>query len=630
MKLINTRCPNCGGNLEYHIQQGRAICPYCKSQFIIKKTGERWVVDRNAVAQMARQNEKHYKTLLGVLLVIIALIVLLFLCVFRRTEKVEPVVVSPMPVPSAEPVAPAVEEVVVSDRMKAILEAIFHKPYDLVTTEEIAGIQYLALSEDYHYGDEPSEYVIAYSMDDYFMSEDKEQFLNSLNVARCIQEEEASGLFSSDFELFTGLTYIKCNGLDEETLGKMKKIKGIDANFYDLNKLCEYIDSNKIIELKIGNRLQSLEGLSKFSNLQVFGLYNTDISDISLLEQCPKLTELILRDNDKIIDYKVVGKLIALEALELEAEGLKDISFLKALPKLTKLSLSDTIINNLSFLEEHTGLIELCLEDNDKITDLSPIGGLTKLQKLVLDVPTYDMDLACLGKLSSLKKLDIFGAYGEVSFSFMKHLTKLQEVRIASSYLEEGLGVLSNCQSLEKLTLGCISGYDLNFHKLAGLAQLKEIDVSDYDFNADISSLFTLTGLESICLNESSFQADFSKLKDMSHLKCLYLDHVHIYENVEVYTDGFCTSVYYDDLVLQDQIDKIAGCKNLETLSLANNELTDISPLGQLAQLSDLDISHNYIEDITSLKDCKQLTHLSAKDNLIEDWEPVAQVEIDR
>lgn len=38
MPLVKAKCPNCGANLQVNSEKDAAICPYCKSAYIVEKS----------------------------------------------------------------------------------------------------------------------------------------------------------------------------------------------------------------------------------------------------------------------------------------------------------------------------------------------------------------------------------------------------------------------------------------------------------------------------------------------------------------------------------------------------------------------------------------------------------------
>lgn len=63
----------------------------------------------------------------------------------------------------------------------------------------------------------------------------------------------------------------------------------------------------------------------------------------------------------------------------------------------------------------------------------------------------------------------------------------------------------------------------------------------------------------------------------------------------------------------------IQNCTNLKSLNLSYNSIEDIAPIIGLTQLEDLNLSHNQIEDISYISNLSSLKSLNLSDNLIDD-----------
>jgi internalin A len=103
-------------------------------------------------------------------------------------------------------------------------------------------------------------------------------------------------------------------------------------------------------------------------NVIGLNLYNTKISDISLLTDLPYLTHLKLIYN-QITDISPLKELPNLKRLDIDNNQITDISPLKELKALTILELSNNQITDISPLKELNALTELYLIDN-QITEL--------------------------------------------------------------------------------------------------------------------------------------------------------------------------------------------------------------------------------------------------------------------
>ena len=68
---------------------------------------------------------------------------------------------------------------------------------------------------------------------------------------------------------------------------------------------------------------------------------------------------------------------------------------------------------------------------------------------------------------------------------------------------------------------------------------------------------------------------------------------------------------------------------NLKDLQLAENQISDISPLGHLVNLESLALNDNLLSDITTLQYHDNLKRLYLSDNCIIDFSPVVHVTFD-
>jgi internalin A len=70
----------------------------------------------------------------------------------------------------------------------------------------------------------------------------------------------------------------------------------------------------------------------------------------------------------------------------------------------------------------------------------------------------------------------------------------------------------------------------------------------------------------------------------------------------------------------------LAGLKNLQSLDLAGNKIKDVTPLGTLEGLQYLELSSNQISDLAPLKGLARLTSLYVGGNQLKDIGPVANL----
>ena len=198
------------------------------------------------------------------------------------------------------------------------------------------------------------------------------------------------------------------------------------------------------------NAIVDLEPLEDLTSLTVLNLNNNQIVDVSSLEELTNLETLDLRDN-QIIDVAPLAELTSLTLLELAGNSVTNPGALyhldqqitttitgitvpgeviitddalraavkrtlriadadpilpDAMARLTRLTASRRGIKSLSGLEQ-AGLLEtLDVGQNEEISDLTPLEGLTNLK--VLDLADNNItDISKLSGLTSLMTLDL-------------------------------------------------------------------------------------------------------------------------------------------------------------------------------------------------------------------------------
>ena len=74
-------------------------------------------------------------------------------------------------------------------------------------------------------------------------------------------------------------------------------------------------------------------------------------------------------------------------------------------------------------------------------------------------------------------------------------------------------------------------------------------------------------------------------------------------------------------------LDGLEQAINLYWLSLAGNEIGDLSPVSELEQLRTLDIGANAVADLSSLSKLSKLERLTLSDNPVTDLSPLSGLE---
>lgn len=151
---------------------------------------------------------------------------------------------------------------------------------------------------------------------------------------------------------------------------------------------------------------ETLKDIIKLSELAELRIWDTKVTDISLLSELPNLTILYLSGDD-IEDIRPLAHMTGLNELYLFGTGISDISPLSALSELKIVDLGGNDIVNISPLAYCTNLETLYLH-NEVINDLSPLENLPKLRSLSI---TYSEigSITPLGYLTDLTYLNLEG-----------------------------------------------------------------------------------------------------------------------------------------------------------------------------------------------------------------------------
>ena len=106
------------------------------------------------------------------------------------------------------------------------------------------------------------------------------------------------------------------------------------------------------------------------------------VEDASVLRYCTDVKYLDLGHNDDLADLSFAASMPKLEVCIIAMTAIKDISALSNCPNLEYLELNSTGIADLSPLENLTGLHHLNIAGCPKIKDITPLYGLTALERL--------------------------------------------------------------------------------------------------------------------------------------------------------------------------------------------------------------------------------------------------------
>ena len=403
--------------------------------------------------------------------------------------------------------------------------------------------------------------------------------------------------------------------------------------------------------------VQDLTGMEHLAGLELVGLSNNQISDLTPLASLTNLTDLFLYNNNYNNNQTL------------------DLTPLAALTNLTTLGLGNSQINDLTPLAGLTNLTTLRL-DNNQIIDLTPLAGLTNLTNLDVnnqiirlseraadreaefDLKNINGDFISLtpgvgdlifehGLLTWLTIGDNHATWdgltgiGNIRFSGTLYQTAYHPITVAEVFPDESLafvvanelGVSAdakiNPQRFEEIVTFTVHNFNLfpnrrHIQDLTGIERLVNLTNARLSNSRirDFTPLASLPNLTRLDLQASQV-ADTTPFADLTNLTILELGNNPV-RDVRPLADLTNLTVLRLSGPRITDVTPLAGLINLTELQVHNAQVSDVAPLAGLTNLTELRIYDNLISDITPLAGLTNLTDLHIRDNPISDVRPLA------
>jgi internalin A len=254
---------------------------------------------------------------------------------------------------------------------------------------------------------------------------------------------------------------------------------------------------------------------------------------------------------------------------------------------LTCLDARGRQITNLAGLEWALNLKELDLNGN-AVSDLTPLQGLTQLA--ILDLEQNQItNLSPLKLLINLNCLTL-GKNGVFDYSVLSNLTHLVTLSIRAGGLRD-LQVLTNMTGLRSLVLFENSVADIS--PVTNLTNLASLDLRWNSITNCEALLFWPTNLAILYLGGNA-------LSNAPSFQCLTNLHLLNLEDTQI-----------------SDLSPLSGLSNVTYLALNRNPITNYSVLSSLTALVNLELRGNSISDISFLTDLSQLAHVDLAYNNI-------------
>ncbi|KAM5129332.1 leucine-rich repeat-containing protein 9 [Mantella aurantiaca] len=404
------------------------------------------------------------------------------------------------------------------------------------------------------------------------------------------------------------------------------------------NCLDPYAECNNSWFLRItsinfdGQKLSKITNLEKLENLRWASFSNNYLTKTEGLENCVKLEELCL-DGNSITNLEGLSNLIKLRRLSINDNKLAsfDKEIIENLSHLHFLSAENNSISCLAGLQKAYLLIELYLSNN-QISSNQEIYHLKSLNNLVI------LDLCCnpislkndnyrlfvIFHLSSLKALDGSAVDQQES----ENAKDVFGGRLSSDMIVEKLGH-QNFTELQELNWRSSSIRSVD---LVPVEQFKGIHTVNLENNnlTSFSGLIFLPHIKNLYLNYNHIESILPKQKSQNHLTSRQILHqkvnssgygqqgktirdvlfgetlTPIMQSLEVLHLGFNGISYLPQL-------QLSRLRNLKSLFLQGNEISQVEGLEGLQCLQELVLDHNRIKLLTETSLAKQSSLVSLR-----------------
>lgn len=606
INIVELECPNCGGDLQ-PINYDTCKCGYCNAYFLIERKADQIELQPHNIKPDIKPETKTETNLetkqtmspvakrilitigcvYGVsFLIAIAFSILNIYLPPKQVPKVEPVI-------KQEVEKPEVEVPFQSTYFRAFVEAVYSKPAEEVSQEELSQITSIKLRKE-----SQKEYI------DYRMLDGEE---NTFALAETI------GVRLDDIQKFTGLKELDTGGrsVGITSLSDLERLECIScAN--SPSELLKVLDNpEKITALSLVYFDDTIEGIDEFKNLEYLYICNSKLIGINQLAQLSHLKQLIL-DTDDLMNYEAISALAELNVLEITSEELKDVEFLSGLQELDTVSLISTKVVNISYLKQLPKLRHLTLDHDNEIDDFKTIEELTDLESLYL----YCLHPDRMPNLEHLDHLTDFTIDGLMNLKALQNMTQLERLCIRGCFKLD-FSYLSSMKSLRELVIRCNPDKVENLEALAGLPQLEVLDLSRLLLLDDCTWAFRKAGLRELYFNDAHCAIDLSAMQVNETLETLEINHLDLYTNVRWHKYQNIPLYNYDELTGEDYRKLLAYFPNLQKLSATGDKIDAIDFTLSMPNLVRMDISDNYVKDLTPLNDLEKLEYVNVTENPI-------------
>jgi internalin A len=263
--------------------------------------------------------------------------------------------------------------------------------------------------------------------------------------------------------------------------------------------------------------------------------------------------------------------------------------------------------------------------DTYRLTDLTPLSGLSALRALNLPVPEgrltgkeWQLDLHPIAGLVSLRTLSIVGWRELWDLSPISELKSLERLSILAAPLVSDLRPIAKLRALTALDLYNTAVGDLG--PLDNLTNLQILNLPDTKITT-LEPLAGLTALKQLVFSFTKIE-DISSLRKLTNLKVLHMNNTEIHE-VSSLSDLQNLEVLDLSHTTVENVSSLRNNKVLKRLDLLNTRVSDLSFLTGKRQLSHLTLQYTEITELTHIQTLVSLKHLDLMATRIRDVSPL-------
>ena len=496
--------------------------------------------------------------------------------------------------------------------LEKFVESVFQCPAENVVDSQLGKIQQLVISR------KSGVWQIGYSYeapvsDQIKTSEENidEQFGEEFVWIEFSLEEK---LNLSCLRRFSNLKKLDVDTAVSETDIKGLPLESLSAYFDDPKSAADVLEHpENIKELGFNAGGDRLDGIELFENLETLFIDDSELDNIDPLIHLQNLKNLTLAYNENLEDFTVLEKLSKLEKVSLGTGGMRSLDFVGRLDHLDTLKINGANLRSLAGLENCSTLLSLSITDCINLKNMNEVAELRNLQELVLDIP-YGCSEPELDQLTQLRKLTINNME---DCSFLENMTDLTELHLSGCTLSKDID-LSKLSSLKVLScnIGTVgTSHLIDVEAIKAFEMIECLDIHGSVTYDDISGIFQMPNLRELNISGMQCEINFDAAVENPALEVLYMEDMYLYENAWEESVSIMSTVYYDEVLLDEHMDFVKKYPGLKELYVGSNTLTDLAFAEDLQALEVLDITDNYITELRPLAELPSLRKVICPEN---------------